>query len=167
MFDPTAGLRGVSYDRERVQTSNISNEPYQIYVNAETKIERNKREKQYLEREVREWQRRVDTGLNRLNLLTGNTQKADTWIEDSSIALSYMNLMAASLEIGSCWCQIHLRTTAAGKDAEEAVREVLSIPDECRIVGILALGIPSAQLEPHTLDEADFKRVHPCISAGF
>lgn len=88
VFDPTAGLRGVSYDRERVQTSNISNEPYQIYVNAETKLERNKREREYLEREVHEWQRRVNTGLNLLKLLTGNTQKVAQylWFDEENLS---------------------------------------------------------------------------------
>ena len=104
VFDPTAGLRGVSYDRERVQTSNISNEPYQIYVNAETKIERNKREKQYLEREVREWQRRVDTGLSLLDLLQGTTQKVARYLWFDEDNLSW-EAVADKLEIGktSVW----------------------------------------------------------------
>ena len=32
----------------------------------------------------------------------GDSEKADTWIEDSSIALSFMMLMAEDQEIGSC-----------------------------------------------------------------
>lgn len=104
VFDPTAGLRGVSYDRERVQTSNISNEPYQIYVNAETKIERNKRERLFLEREVREWQRRVDTGLSLLDLLQGTTQKVAhyLWFDEENLS---WDAVADKLSIGrtSVW----------------------------------------------------------------
>jgi len=92
-------------------------------------------------------------------VVLGNTEKADTWIEDSSIALSYMDLMAAEQGIGSCWCQIHLRFAADGTDAEERVRQILSLPEKYRIVGILSLGIPDEKREPHTLDEADFGKV--------
>ena len=90
----------------------------------------------------------------------GDSEKADTWIEDSSIALSFMMLMAAEQRIGSCWCQIHLRSSAEGKDAEEAVRDILSIDRNMRIVGILALGMPEQRIPEHTLDELDLDKVH-------
>ncbi len=93
-------------------------------------------------------------------VVIASEQKADTWIEDSSIALSYMSLMATDLGIGNCWCQVHLRKTSEGKDAESAVRELLSLVDEYRIVGILPLGIPAVEMKPHTWDEADFAKVN-------
>lgn len=55
VFDPGSAMRGVSYDRDRVQSSNISDEPYQVYVAAESKLERNRREKQFLENDVQLW----------------------------------------------------------------------------------------------------------------
>ena len=90
----------------------------------------------------------------------GDTEKADTWIEDSSIALTCMHLMAVSEGIGSCWVQMHLRQSASGKDAEENVKEILSVPESYRIVGILSLGIPAAEAVPHTLEELDWEKVH-------
>ena len=90
----------------------------------------------------------------------GDSKKADTWIEDCSIALSYMTLMAQSQGVGSCWCQIHLRSSQLGKDAESGVREILSVPDRYRIVGILALGMPAQEPKPHTLEEIDWNKVH-------
>lgn len=93
-------------------------------------------------------------------VVIGDSEKSDTWIEDSSIALSYMNLMAASLGVGSCWCQIHRRSSLMGKDAEEAVREILSLAEKYRIVGVLSLGIPDEEVKPYTLEDADFTKVH-------
>lgn len=93
-------------------------------------------------------------------VVIGDSEKSDTWIEDSAIALSYMNLMAANLGVGSCWCQIHLRSSLTGKDAEEAVREILSLAEKYRIVGMLALGIPDEEVKPYTLENADFTKVH-------
>ena len=90
-----------------------------------------------------------------------DSKKADTWIEDSSIALSYMNLMAAELGIGSCWCQMHLRSSLLGKDAEESVRKILDITDnKLRLVGILALGVPEKEIQAHKEEEADWNKVH-------
>ena len=93
-------------------------------------------------------------------VVIASEQKADTWIEDSSIALSYMSLAATDLGIGNCWCQIHLRKTSEGQDAESAVRQLLKLADEYRIVGILPLGIPAVEMKPHTWDEADLTKVH-------
>lgn len=86
-------------------------------------------------------------------------EKADTWIEDSSTALSYMNLMAVDQGIGSCWCQIHLRSSKQGEDAESLVRKILSVPENFRIVGILALGIPNEEPSPHSEKDIDWSRV--------
>ena len=90
----------------------------------------------------------------------GNSEKADTWVEDCSIALSFMMLMAEEKEIGNCWCQIHLRSTAEGEDAEMAVREILNAEEPYRVVGILALGFPERKAPAHSLDEINWNKVH-------
>ena len=37
--------------------------------------------------------------------------------------------------------------------------KILSLPEKYRIVGVLSLGVPGEEREPHTLDEADFTKV--------
>lgn len=93
-------------------------------------------------------------------VVMGDSDKSDTWIEDSSIALTYMQLMATDLGVGSCWCQIHLRGSRDGSDAESCVRRLLSAPDNYRIVGILALGMPESEPAPHSAEDADWNKVH-------
>ena len=93
-------------------------------------------------------------------VVVANTLISDTWIEDSSIALGYMHLMASSLNIGSCWVQIHLRKNAEGEDSEKVVKEITGLDDYFRVVGILALGIPESEVEPHSLDDIDKSRIH-------
>lgn len=92
-------------------------------------------------------------------IVIADTNKADTWIEDSSIALTYMDLMAASLDIGSCWCQIHLRYSSDDISSEEYVRELLSLDNQYRVVGILSLGNISRRLESHSLDELEKDKI--------
>ena len=93
-------------------------------------------------------------------VVAGDSDKADTWIEDSSIALSYMQLTATDIGVGSCWCQIRLRGSRSGSDAESCVRGLLSAPDNYRIVGILALGMPENMPDPHSPGDADRSKVH-------
>lgn len=89
-----------------------------------------------------------------------DASETDTWVEDCSIALSYMHLMAASLDIGSCWCQMHLRSSQDGADTEQNARDVVHVSSNYCIVGILALGMPSHKPKPHTIDDADWTKVH-------
>ena len=97
---------------------------------------------------------------NRAIVVVANELISDTWIEDSSIALGYMHLMAASLDIGSCWVQIHMRKTSDGEDAEKAVKDIIGVDDYYRIVGILSLGIPENEIKPYAYEDIDKSRIH-------
>lgn len=92
-------------------------------------------------------------------IVVADTMIADTWCEDSSIALTHMHLMATELNLGSCWVQIHLRDKD-GVDAEEVLRDIVKIDDHYRIVGILALGHSDDIPQPHTLDDIDKSKIH-------
>ena len=88
-----------------------------------------------------------------------DSQKADTWIEDSSIALAYMDLMANELGVGSCWCQSHLRFDANNVSSEDVIREIFSREDNFRVVGILSLGIIENKPDAHELSEIDKSKI--------
>lgn len=98
-------------------------------------------------------------GADKAIIVIANTLIADTWIEDSSIALTHMHLMATELGLGSCWVQIHLRSRD-GRDSEEIVRDIIKIDDHYRIVGILAIGHSNDIPEPHCLEDMDKNKVH-------
>ena len=70
-------------------------------------------------------------------VVVADSQKADTWIEDSSIALAYMDLMATECDVASCWVQSHLRQTSDDTDSEEYIRELFDLDEKYRVVGIL------------------------------
>lgn len=92
-------------------------------------------------------------------VVVADSNKADTWIEDSSISLAYMDLVANELDIGSCWCQSHLRFDKEGNESEDVIREILSLENKYRIVGILSLGVKESDLEPHSLSEVDNSKI--------
>lgn len=98
-------------------------------------------------------------GADKAIVVLVDTLIADTWCEDSSIALTYMHLMATELGVGSCWVQIHLRKKD-GIYAEEVVRDILKVDDHYRISGILALGHSDDIPKPHSLKDIDKTKVH-------
>jgi len=97
---------------------------------------------------------------NKAIAVIGNIKVADTWIEDSSIALAFMHLMATEQEVGSCWIQVRLRESKDGESTEELVRELLGLDDYFGIVGILALGIEDGYMPAYTLDDIDKEKIH-------
>lgn len=88
-----------------------------------------------------------------------DSDKADTWIEDSSIALAYMDLMATEQDVGSCWCQSHLRYSANEEKSEDIIREIFSMADNYRVVGILSLGLTDNRPEGYTMDDIDKNKI--------
>ena len=59
--------------------------------------------------------------------------RCDVWVEDCAIAVTFIQLMAVALDLGSCWIQIRLRTRDDGTTAADYIREVLGIR---RIAGV-------------------------------
>lgn len=98
-------------------------------------------------------------GADKAIVVVADTFIADTWIEDSSIALAHMHLMATELGLGSCWVQIHLRSRNES-DSEEIVRDILKLDPQYRIVGILAVGHSDSIPKPHDITDIDKSKIH-------
>ncbi|WP_455644931.1 nitroreductase family protein [Methanosphaera sp.] len=92
-------------------------------------------------------------------VVIADSTKADTWVEDSSIALTYMDLVASSMNLATCWVQIHLRKTGQDIDSEDKVREILDLTDNYRVVGILSMGIKQSELPPHNMENLEKEKI--------
>ena len=87
--------------------------------------------------------------------------KTDTYIEDSSLFMGYMHLMASSLGIGSVWLQIRLRPSdQKGVSSEDFVRDLLSVPENMMPEAILVMGYPESTPEPNPAPEFPSSLVH-------
>lgn len=84
----------------------------------------------------------------------------DVWIEDCSIAMANMHLMADSLGIGSCWIQGRLREAESGESTASYLRGILKFPDNYKLEAILSLGSTNNHPDPHKSDELPFKKIH-------
>ena len=103
---------------------------------------------------------RMLAGADAAIIVVANENLSDVWVEDSSIVMANMHLMASALGIGSCWIQGRLREAIDGETTEDYMRRLLQFPSECRLGAILSLGMPDEDL-PATLPESlPFGKVH-------
>ncbi|MDO4621024.1 MAG: nitroreductase family protein [Lachnospiraceae bacterium] len=93
-------------------------------------------------------------------IVLGDHDKTDTWVEDGSLAVSYMQLAAVELGLGSCWIQVRNRMADAEKTTEDYIKELLDLPARFSVLSVLALGTPAVAAKAHRAEDADFGRVH-------
>ena len=84
----------------------------------------------------------------------------DCWIEDCSIAAFAMQLQAADLGLATCWVQMRGRGTTDGESAEAIVRGVLGIPDNLRVLCVVAVGHPAEERKPQNEERLKWENVH-------
>lgn len=93
-------------------------------------------------------------------VVVANESMSDVWVEDCSIVMSNMHLMADSLGVGSCWIQGRLRETPQGISSEQYLRECLEFPDEYKLEAILSLGMPQNHAAKLELSELNIEKIH-------
>lgn len=91
-------------------------------------------------------------------VVIGDVKEQDVWVEDCSVAMAHMHLMASSLDIGSCWIQGRLRESDE-KTTEEYVREKLGFPEHYKLEAILSLGMPAVKMPAYQLEELPMEKV--------
>ena len=102
--------------------------------------------------ECRDGSAKMLAGAGAAIVVIGDAEKTDTWIEDCSIAMANMHLIADSLGLGSCWIQGRMRRASDGRTTEEYVREILGFPEKYKLQAILSLGKIEKHPEGYSLD---------------
>lgn len=86
--------------------------------------------------------------------------KSDVYVEDASVAASYMQLQAAAMGLGSCWIQVRSRYSADGEPAGNMVQELLGIPQYLQVVVVLTFGHINEQRRPVDPAKLLWEKVH-------
>lgn len=89
-----------------------------------------------------------------------DTSLSDVWVEDCSIVMSNMHLMADSLGVGSCWIQGRLRKTPEEISTEDYLRKLLKFPENFALEAILSLGMPESHPTKRELSEISPGKIH-------
>lgn len=85
---------------------------------------------------------------------------SDVWVEDASVATTYLLLQAEDSGLGACWVQIRNRKAADGTPAEDVVRRILNIPSHLRVLSIVALGHKGMERKPFNPERLKWDKIH-------
>lgn len=85
-------------------------------------------------------------------VITTNINKTDCPMQDISVASENLMLQAAALGIGSVWKNVDNKF-------ETAVKEILNIPADFRVINLICLGYPNKEIALH--QKTDYKlKIH-------
>lgn len=93
-------------------------------------------------------------------VVLGDSDKSDTIVEDCSVVMAYMHLMADTLGVGSCWLQGRLRFAEDESSTEDYLRGLLKYPENYKLEAVLVMGMPAQHPEPHTLEDLQTEKIH-------
>lgn len=83
----------------------------------------------------------------------------ELWIEDTSVASSYILLAAEEYNIGACW--IHIRNRAGQKTtADEEIRLLLDISNQYSVLNVIALGEKAENKPSYTENNLHYENIH-------
>lgn len=74
-------------------------------------------------------------------IVTGDETVSDVWVEDCSIAMTYLHLAATDAGLGSCWIQIRNRQTAQDTSSADYIKKLINIEEKYQVLAVLSLGI--------------------------
>ncbi len=93
-------------------------------------------------------------------VVAADPEKSGIWIEDCSIAMANMYLMAEEQGVGGCWIHCRERETPDGGSTEEYVKAVLGIPETYRVLSMFVFGVPASHSPRYELDQLKTEKVH-------
>lgn len=88
-----------------------------------------------------------------------NLERGEFWIEDGAIASSYILLGAEQYNIGACWVHIRNRKGKT-KSSDEAIRELLRVPDGYAVLNLVALGMKGEVKPGYSEKDFDKLKIH-------
>ena len=91
-------------------------------------------------------------------VITCDPERSRWWIEDGSAASENILIEVSDMGLGACWVQV--RDISPEIDAEKNVKDILGIPDNFRVLNMIAVGVPKRYKERHTEFQIERDRLH-------
>ncbi len=93
-------------------------------------------------------------------VVCADPDKCDVWVEDSSIASTFIFLAAESIGLRSCWIQVRERMHNESLTSEAYVMDVLDITPNLKVESIIAVGYPDETKPFHKKEELQYEKVY-------
>lgn len=92
-------------------------------------------------------------------VVAADAEKSDVWVEDASIAATFLQLEAEALGLGSNWIQLRRRESDT-EPSETAFRRELGLPERYGVLCVIAVGHKAEDKKPYTDGDLDFSKIH-------
>ena len=99
-------------------------------------------------------------GANVAIVVVADPEKSALWIEDGSIAMANMYLMAEEQGVGGVWIHCRERETPDGGSTEEYLKGLLGCPEGYRVLSMFVFGVPASHSAPYELDQLKTEKIH-------
>lgn len=93
-------------------------------------------------------------------VIANDTTKVEPWVEDASIAATFIQLEAHDQGLASCWAQMRDKMYDESKGTEEYIRELLEIPENYGVACVIGIGYSNEEKEPYKEEELPMEKVH-------
>ena len=85
-------------------------------------------------------------------LVAADTTKTDLWRENCAISATILQLAIVDAGLASCWVHIggrpRLKDNPNGEQAEEYIRTIVDVPENCKVECVIALGYSDFEPKP-------------------
>ncbi|MCQ2958913.1 MAG: nitroreductase family protein [Bacteroidales bacterium] len=93
-------------------------------------------------------------------VVIADTKKTDVWIEDCSVATTFLNLAAEDLGLGSCWVQMRLRSKESGEMASDVLKKYFNIPENYEVLSVVAMGYKAEEKKVFDMSRLQLEKIH-------
>ncbi len=93
-------------------------------------------------------------------VVCADPDKCDVWVEDCSLASTFIFLAAESIGLRSCWIQIRERMHNESLSSEAYVMDILSVTPKLKVESIIALGYPDETKSFHKKEDLQYEKVY-------
>ena len=74
--------------------------------------------------------------------------------------ISYIQLQAEALGLGSCWIQVRNRMLDEETSASDAVKRMFNLPDEQQVLCVISIGYKDEERKPADPEKLRWEKVH-------
>ena len=103
---------------------------------------------------------RMLAGADAAIVVLGDEDLSDVWVEDCSIVMANMHLMAHAQGLGSCWIQGRNRQGEDGRTSDACAKELLGYPDNFELLAFLAIGVPDEEKPAYKIEDLHLEKLH-------
>lgn len=92
-------------------------------------------------------------------VITAKPSDSDMWVQDCSLTAGHIYLESTNQGLGCCWGNVKGEDSQEGRK-ERVVKKILNIPDDYRVLCIMAIGYPKNEVAPHSEEAYKEEKIH-------